>query len=84
MAHARARRARPTPATPPKDPDRQTQVGGDPPTYDAIRADTFVYVHYVNGDASTTTSPATRTRLHNLGPTLSPRRIAQLDLIMTG
>ena len=67
-----------------KDPDRQTQVGGDPPGYDAIRADTFVYVRYATGDREYYDLTRDPYELHDLGPTLAPRRIARLDSIMDG
>ena len=68
----------------PADPDRQSKVGGDPPSYTAVRAENFVYVRYATGDREYYDLAKDPNELHDLGPTLSPRRIAHLDSVLDG
>jgi arylsulfatase A-like enzyme len=67
-----------------RDPDRQGRVGGDPPSYRAIRTKNFVYVRYATGDREYYNLVTDPYELHDLGPTLSPQRVTQLDAIMDG
>ena len=72
----------PTPDS--SDPDKQSKFSGNPPSYDAIRAAKWIYVRYSTGDReyyNLTTDPY---ELHNLGPALSPARVAALDALVNG
>ena len=68
------------------DPDRQDIENGPvPPSYDAIRSATSVYVRYLASGAreyyDLTKDPD---ELHNLGPSLPKKKVAALDRIMNG
>ncbi|MEV6349014.1 sulfatase [Actinoplanes sp. NPDC051851] len=67
------------PATDPADPDYEKDSINIPPSYDAIRTDTFTWVEYVDGEREfydRTTDPF---QLRNLAGTLTPQRVAQLQ-----
>jgi arylsulfatase A-like enzyme len=60
------------------DPDRQPARSGAPPTYEAIRTSTSLYVEYVTGEQEyydLTTDP---NELHNIAATTPASRIAEL------
>ena len=61
------------------DPDRQSNFDGVPPTYNALRSDSFLYVRYIGGDREYYDLRTDPYELHNLGHFLSPARRAQLD-----
>jgi arylsulfatase A-like enzyme len=64
------------PTVGPGDPDVQPRRAGDPPSYEAIRTATSLYVEYATGEREyydLRTDPA---ELHNLVPTVSARRLA--------
>jgi N-acetylglucosamine-6-sulfatase len=65
------------------DPDQQSVWGGTPPTYNAVRTPEWVYVRYtVSGDREYYDLAHDPYELHNLGPSLSAARIAELDRVM--
>lgn len=70
------------PAPSSKDPDAQGYLGGDPPTYTAIRTKTFIYVRYQSGDREYYDLVKDPNEMRDIGPALPPWRIAQLDRIM--
>jgi N-acetylglucosamine-6-sulfatase len=67
------------------DPDQQTVWGGTPPTYTAVRSAQWVYIRYLaSGDREYYDLAKDPYELHDLGPSLSKERIADLDRIMNG
>jgi arylsulfatase A-like enzyme len=70
----------PAPST--GDPDAQGYLGGDPPTYTAIRSRRFIYVRYDTGDREYYNLIKDPAEMHDIGPALPPKRIAALDAIM--
>jgi arylsulfatase A-like enzyme len=63
----------------PADPDSQSFVDGNPPTYDAIRTPAFTYVRYLNGQREyydLRTDPAENDNVYR---TLSQARVAELN-----
>ncbi len=65
------------------DPDKQDVLKSRvPPTYNAIRAQNFVYVRYADGDREYYNTLKDPYELHNLGPSLPKSRVAALDKIM--
>ncbi|MGH8862860.1 MAG: sulfatase family protein [Jatrophihabitantaceae bacterium] len=69
----------------PRDPDAQGVFAGTPPSYVAIRAAHWVYIRYtVSGEREYYDLTKDPYELHNLGPSLSKARRAQLDRIMSG
>jgi N-acetylglucosamine-6-sulfatase len=66
------------------DPDRQSAVSGNPPSYEAIRSAQFTYVRYANGEREYYDRTKDPDELNNLASRLSPARIAQLDDWMGG
>lgn len=61
------------------DPDRQSLVAGNPPSYEAIRTDTFTYVRYHDGEHEYYDRTVDPNELNNDYLNLSPRRRAALD-----
>lgn len=60
----------------PADPDRQTKAAADPPSYEAVRTATALYVRYADGESEyydTTTDPL---ELHNLGGAAAPTALS--------
>ncbi len=62
----------------PGDPDRQPYRAGDPPTYEAMRTATELYVEYVDGDREYYDLRRDPAELHNIAATLSASRLASL------
>jgi N-acetylglucosamine-6-sulfatase len=65
------------------DPDKPASKSGDPPTYEAVRTPTSLYVAYRNGEREfydTTTDPD---ELHNLAATTGRARLAPLQQVLT-
>lgn len=60
------------------DPDAQTMINGEPPSYDAIRTATFTYVQYQDGEHEFYNRAADPFELHNVYRTLSGARKQQL------
>ena len=66
------------------DPDEQSvYLGQDPPSYTAIRSKNFAYITYASGEHEYYDIARDPYELHNLGPSLSPARIAALNRIRT-
>jgi arylsulfatase A-like enzyme len=64
------------------DPDAQsTSQGQVPPSYTAIRSKDFAYITYASGEHEYYDLTKDPYELHNLGPRLSPARIAQFDQV---
>jgi arylsulfatase A-like enzyme len=66
------------PVTDPKDPDVQPIRSGDPPSYEAMRTPTALYVEYRDGEREYYDLTRDVNELHNLGSALPPHR---LDLL---
>ena len=60
------------------DPDLQAPVSGNPPSYEAIRTKSFLYVEYVDGEREYYDLRTDPFELHNLAGSLSPTQRAQL------
>jgi N-acetylglucosamine-6-sulfatase len=60
------------------DPDAQTPFQGIPPTYDALRTNTWTYVEYRNGALEYYDRSADPNELNNLASTLTAARKAEL------
>jgi N-acetylglucosamine-6-sulfatase len=59
------------PVTDPQDPDAQTRVTGNPPSYEAIRAQQFLYVEYDTGEREFYNLQNDPYELHNIFGQLS-------------
>jgi N-acetylglucosamine-6-sulfatase len=66
------------------DPDLPAPNSGNPPSYEAIRTDTYTYVEYVDGSREYYDRTSDPHELHNLAGTLPPDRLAQLHAALTG
>ncbi|MBA9003199.1 sulfatase family protein [Thermomonospora cellulosilytica] len=66
----------------PDDPDRPVAYGGNPPTYQAIRTQTELYVEYENGDREYYDIAADPHQLHNHIAVLEPARQAELAALL--
>jgi len=66
------------PYDPAVDPDAQDASSGNPPSYEAMRTPSFLYVEYRNGEREFYDLQADPFELDNLAATLDP---AQLDLL---
>jgi len=67
------------PTRTPNDPDQASRMSGNPPSYEAVRTATALYVRYGNGEREyydTVTDPF---QLHNLVATVSAGRLAPLQ-----
>lgn len=66
------------------DPDRQDRSSGNPPSYEALRTDHFLYVAYDNGEREFYDLQSDPYELDNLAPTLAPADLAILhsDLVL--
>jgi arylsulfatase A-like enzyme len=60
------------------DPDVQPESAGVPPTYQAMRTATALYVEYRNGELEYYDLTRDPYELHNIAGTLTPQRLAQL------
>lgn len=63
----------------PHDPDVQTRISGNPPSYAAIRTARFTYVRYVDGEHEYYDRTVDPNQLDNIYLRLSPRRVAALN-----
>jgi arylsulfatase A-like enzyme len=62
------------------DPDAQLPKQGNPPSYDALRTRSYLFVRYRNGGALEYYNlRADPQELHNIAASLSPARVAQLE-----
>jgi N-acetylglucosamine-6-sulfatase len=66
------------PVTSPGDPDAQPFAAGDPPSYEAMRTPTELYVEYDTGQRQYFDLVRDPYELHNLADSLPPQRLAQL------
>ncbi len=64
------------------DPDSQDYTSGTPPTYNAIRTKSFVFIRYEGGEKEFYDIARDPYELHNLGPTLSTLRSGFLNHVM--
>jgi arylsulfatase A-like enzyme len=67
----------------PGDPDSQTYLSGTPPTYNALRTKSFVFIRYTStGEIEFYNLAKDPYELHNLGPSLSSLRTGFLNHVM--
>jgi arylsulfatase A-like enzyme len=66
------------PVTDPSDPDLQPPSAGDPPSYEAMRATTFLYAEYVTGEREYYNLTRDPYELHNLAGRLPAQQLARL------
>ena len=66
----------------PTDPDTQDYSSGTPPTYNAIRTKSFIFIRYEDGDIEYYDIAKDPYELHNLGPSLSKLRTGYLNHVM--
>jgi N-acetylglucosamine-6-sulfatase len=66
------------------DPDLPAANSGNPPTYTAIRTNTYTYVEYSDGAREYYDRTTDTHELHNLAATLNPARLAELHTALTG
>ncbi|HKT03168.1 MAG TPA: sulfatase [Rugosimonospora sp.] len=66
------------------DPDLPAPNSGNPPSYEALRTDTYTYVEYVDGSREYYDLTRDPQELHNIVGTLSPARSAQLHTALAG
>ncbi|MDQ2846450.1 MAG: sulfatase [Actinomycetota bacterium] len=71
------------PDTTPNDPDKPPPSSGNPPSYEAIRSATALYVQYANGDREYYDTATDPSELHNLAATASPAQLAPLQRALT-
>jgi arylsulfatase A-like enzyme len=60
------------------DPDRQAPAGGNPPSYEALRTNTYTYVEYVDGSREYYDLTHDPLQLHNIVATLDHARLDEL------
>ena len=65
------------------DPDRPGANSGNPPSYEAIRTPTFVYVQYTDGEREYYDLQHDPNELQNLAAQLPPARLASLNAEVT-
>ncbi|HEX4009662.1 MAG TPA: sulfatase [Solirubrobacteraceae bacterium] len=65
------------------DPDAQSPVSGNPPTYSALRTARFLYVEYVDGEREYYDLRTDPDELDNIAPTLPPARLQELHQALT-
>ncbi len=72
----------------PSDPDRQTKKSGDPPTYEAVRTATALYVRNAGGQQEYYDTVNDPYELHNVAangiPAALPRALHALENCHTG
>lgn len=66
------------PVTSRSDPDLQTRVSGNPPSYEAVRTPDFLYVEYRDGEREFYDLRSDPYEIHNLARMLTPDELAQL------
>ncbi|HEY1566453.1 MAG TPA: sulfatase [Solirubrobacteraceae bacterium] len=62
----------------PGDPDEQDRSSGNPPSYEAMRTPTFLYVEYKDGEREFYDLRGDPYELDNIAPILSPQALATL------
>ncbi|MDQ6938195.1 MAG: sulfatase-like hydrolase/transferase, partial [Actinomycetota bacterium] len=62
-----------------RDPDQPGRASGDPPSYEALRTATALYVRYTDGQREYYDTNADPAELHNLAATAAPARLAALE-----
>lgn len=67
------------PPTPEGDPDSQTQVSGNPPSYEAIRTEAGTYVEYVTGEHEYYDLVSDPDEIDNVYDLLSPDQLTTLE-----
>jgi arylsulfatase A-like enzyme len=67
----------------PADPDYPQRGSGNPPTYEAIRSPTFLYVRYHHGEREYYDLVRDPYELHNLAPFLTSGELGQLNAALT-
>jgi arylsulfatase A-like enzyme len=65
------------------DPDRQPGDSGNPPSYEAMRTQRFLYVEYIDGEREFYDLQSDPYELHNLAGHLSFSRLASLHAQLT-
>ena len=65
------------------DPDRQTSISGNPPTYEAMRTPGFLYVEYANGEREFYDLRSGPYELQNLASELTAAQAADLHAELT-
>jgi N-acetylglucosamine-6-sulfatase len=70
------------PDTYPGDPDAQSYIDGNPPTYEAIRNPKFTYVKYDNGEREYYNLANDPAEMDNIYGSLSSARVSQLDKML--
>jgi len=71
------------PDTQADDPDLPAAGSGNPPSYEALRTDTYTYVEYVDGSREYYDLTQDPQELHNIVGTLSPARLSRLHTDLT-
>ena len=67
----------------PSDPDKQTPLDGTPPSYAAIRTNSFIFIRYTaTGEIEYYNIARDPYELHNLGPTLPKSRRGYLNAVL--
>jgi arylsulfatase A-like enzyme len=72
------------PVVDPNDPDRQPVSSGNPPSYEAMRTATALYVEYATGEREYYDLARDPFELHNVAGRLSPQRLAELHATLQG
>jgi len=67
------------PTRTPNDPDQAGRMSGNPPSYEAVRTATALYVRYGNGEREYYDTGTDPFQLHNLAATVSAGRLAPLQ-----
>jgi arylsulfatase A-like enzyme len=65
------------------DPDLPAAGSGNPPSYEAVRTNTFTYVEYTDGSREYYDLAADPNELHNIVGKLTPARLSQLHAALT-
>jgi N-acetylglucosamine-6-sulfatase len=64
-------------------PDQQTPLSGNPPSYEAMRTNRFLYVEYADGEREFYDLRTDPYELDNLATALSPGQLAELHTALT-
>ncbi|MDQ2796652.1 MAG: sulfatase [Actinomycetota bacterium] len=67
----------------PSDPDFQPKLGGDPPSYEAIRTAGALYVQYVDGEREYYDLTHDPDELHNIVASIPPAQLASAQKALT-
>ena len=71
------------PDTDPRDPDHPGKKAANPPSYEAIRSHTFLYVKYVDGEREYYDTAKDPRQLDNIVGSLSRVRVRELDRLIS-